>query len=102
VPHTIYAEPFVGMGGVFFRRDQRPKCEVINDWSEDVATFFRVVQRHYIAFMDMLRWQITSRAGFERLRAQTRQPSPTSNARPASSTCKSSRSAGKSPPEPSA
>jgi DNA adenine methylase len=70
VPHTIYAEPFVGMGGVFFRRDQRPKCEVINDWSEDVATFFRVVQRHYIAFMDMLRWQITSRAGFERLRAQ--------------------------------
>ncbi|MFT4028011.1 MAG: DNA adenine methylase [Novosphingobium sp.] len=70
VPHTVYAEPFVGMGGVFFRRDQRPKCEVINDWSEDVATFFRVVQRHYVAFMDMLRWQITSRAGFERLRRQ--------------------------------
>jgi DNA adenine methylase len=70
IPHTIYAEPFVGMGGVFFRRDQRPKCEVINDWSEDVATFFRVIQRHYVAFMDMLRWQITSRAGFERLRRQ--------------------------------
>lgn len=69
-PHTVYAEPFVGMGGVFFRRDQRPKCEVINDWSEDVATFFRVIQRHYVAFMDMLRWQITSRAGFERLRRQ--------------------------------
>jgi DNA adenine methylase len=69
-PHTIYAEPFIGMGGVFFRRDQRPKCEVINDWSEDVATFFRVIQRHYVAFMDMLRWQITSRAGFERLRRQ--------------------------------
>lgn len=68
IPHTIYAEPFVGMGGVFFRRDQRPKCEVINDWSEDVATFFRVIQRHYVAFMDMLRWQVTSRAGFERLR----------------------------------
>ncbi|NKJ40830.1 DNA adenine methylase [Novosphingobium sp. SG720] len=58
------------MGGVFFRRDQRPKCEVINDWSEDVATFFRVIQRHYVAFMDMLRWQITSRSGFERLRRQ--------------------------------
>jgi len=70
IPHTIYAEPFVGMGGVFFRRDQRPKCEVINDWSEDVATFFRVIQRHYVAFMDMLRWQVTSRAGFERLRRQ--------------------------------
>jgi DNA adenine methylase len=43
---------------------------VINDWSEDVATFFRILQRHYVAFMDMLRWQVTSRAGFERLRAQ--------------------------------
>jgi DNA adenine methylase len=69
-PHTVYAEPFVGMGGLFFRRDQRPKCEVINDWSEDVSTFFRVIQRHYVAFMDMLRWQITSRSGFERLRRQ--------------------------------
>jgi DNA adenine methylase len=36
---------------------------VINDWSEDVATFFRILQRHYVAFMDMLRWQVTSRAG---------------------------------------
>ncbi|MDK4806099.1 MAG: DNA adenine methylase [Novosphingobium aromaticivorans] len=70
VPHTVYAEPFVGMGGIFFRRDQRPKCEVINDWSEDVATFFRILQRHYVPFMDMLRWQVTSRAGFERLRRQ--------------------------------
>jgi DNA adenine methylase len=70
VPHTLYAEPFVGMGGIFFRRDQRPKCEVINDWSDDVATFFRILQRHYVPFMDMLRWQITSRAGFDRLRRQ--------------------------------
>ncbi|MFN3469788.1 MAG: DNA adenine methylase [Novosphingobium sp.] len=43
VPHQTYAEVFVGMGGVFLRRDRRPKGEVINDWSEDVATFFRVV-----------------------------------------------------------
>lgn len=70
VPHTTYAEVFVGMGGVFFRRDQRPKSEVINDWSEDVSTFFRVLQRHYVAFMEMLRWQVTSRAGFEKLMRQ--------------------------------
>lgn len=69
IEHRAYAEVFVGMGGVFLRRDQRPKCEVINDWSEDVATFFRVVQHHYLAFLDMLRWQITSRAGFEKLAA---------------------------------
>jgi DNA adenine methylase len=66
-PHDAYAEVFVGMGGVFFRRNQRPKAEFINDWSEDVATFFRVLQHHYVAFMDLLRWQVTSRAGFERL-----------------------------------
>jgi DNA adenine methylase len=70
VPHTTYAEVFVGMGGVFFRRDQRPRAEVINDWSEDVATFFRVIQHHYLAFLDMLRWQVTSRAGFDKLLRQ--------------------------------
>lgn len=69
MPHATYAEAFVGMGGVFFRRDRRPNAEVINDWSEDVSTFFRVVQRHYQPFMDMLRWQVTSRAGFEKLAA---------------------------------
>jgi DNA adenine methylase len=69
IPHRTYAEVFVGMGGVFFRRDHRPRAEVINDWSEDVSTFFRVVQHHYVPFLDMLRWQVTSRAGFEKLRA---------------------------------
>jgi len=67
IPHECYAEAFVGMGGIFLRRDCRPKVEIINDWSEDVATFFRVLQHHYVAFMDMIRWQLTTRAGFERL-----------------------------------
>jgi len=67
VPHQTYAEVFVGMGGVFFRRDERPPAEVINDWSEDVATLFRVLQHHYVAFTEMIRFQITSRAGFEKL-----------------------------------
>lgn len=66
-PHTLYCEPFMGMGGVFFRRDQRPKAEAINDKSQDVATFFRILQRHYQAFLDMFKWQLTSRADFERL-----------------------------------
>lgn len=68
-PHELYCEPFVGMGGVFFRRDRRPKAEAINDKSRDVATFFRILQRHYQAFLDMLKWQVTSRAEFERLMA---------------------------------
>jgi len=67
VPHQLYVEPFVGMGGVFFRRRQRPRAEVINDISRDVATLFRILQRHYQQFLDVLKWQVASRAEFERL-----------------------------------
>lgn len=66
-PHQCYAEPFVGMGGVFLRRSLAPKAEIINDASQDVATFFRILQRHYPQFMDTLRFQITSRSRFEQL-----------------------------------
>lgn len=69
IPHTTYAEAFVGMGGVFFRRSSRPKAEVINDWSAEVHNFFRILQVHYIAFLEHIRFQITSRAEFERLAA---------------------------------
>lgn len=67
VPHSLYAEPFVGMGGVFLRRPARPKHEVINDLSADVTTLFRILQRHYQAFIDTLKWQFSSRAEFDRL-----------------------------------
>lgn len=67
IPHDTYVEPFVGMGGVFLRRASRPRAEVINDLSGDVANLFRILQRHYPQFMDVLRWQVTSRAEFARL-----------------------------------
>jgi DNA adenine methylase len=67
IPHQAYVEPFVGMGGVFFRRRQRPKLEVVNDLAGDVATLYRVLQRHYVFFVEMLRHKVTSRAEFERL-----------------------------------
>lgn len=70
VDHQIYAEPFVGGGGVFLRRDLRPKLEIINDLSGDVATFFRVVQEHYPALMDELKFKLSSRAEFNRLMGQ--------------------------------
>lgn len=66
-PHTTYVEPFVGMGGVFLRRPFRARAEVMNDISADVSNLSRILQRHYVPFMDMLRWQITSRAEFDRL-----------------------------------
>lgn len=68
VPHTAYCEAFVGMGGVFLRRRLVPRAEVINDISGDVAGFFRILQRHYPQFMDTLKFQITTRAEFERLK----------------------------------
>ena len=68
-PHDTYAEPFVGMGGVFFRRRSRPRKEVINDISADVVNLFRLLQRHYQQLLDVLKWQICSRAEFDRLMA---------------------------------
>ncbi len=67
INHTTYAEPFVGMGGVFLRRNYIPKAEIINDYSRDVVNFFRVLQRHYQAFLDMIKWRFSSRAEFDRL-----------------------------------
>ncbi|MDB5586211.1 MAG: methyltransferase [Devosia sp.] len=69
IPHTTYVEVFMGMGGVFLKRRLAPKAEVINDLSGDVANLFRILQRHYPQFMDTLRFQITSRHEFERLKA---------------------------------
>jgi DNA adenine methylase len=67
VPHSLYAEAFVGMGGVFLRRTKRPRAEAINDISRDIATLFRILQRHYPQFLDTLRFGLTTRAEFERL-----------------------------------
>jgi DNA adenine methylase len=76
VPHSIHAEPFVGMGGVFFRRTRVPRCEVINDRNGDVVNLFRILQRHYPQFMDTLKFQITSRREFERLKASCHSHGP--------------------------
>lgn len=65
--HDAYAEPFVGMGGIFLRRTRRPRAEFINDRGREVYTLFRVLQEHYVAFLDLLRFQITTQANFERL-----------------------------------
>lgn len=69
-PHDLYGEVFAGMAGVFFRRSRAPKTELLNDISRDVITFFRVLQNHYQALMDMLKWQLASCAEFERLMGQ--------------------------------
>lgn len=65
--HRSYAEPFVGMGGIFLRRTRRPPAEFINDRGREVYNLFRVLQEHYVAFLDLLRFQITTQANFNRL-----------------------------------
>ena len=65
--HQTYVEPFVGMGGIFLRRRHQAKAEVINDYSREVATLFRILQRHYPQFLETLRFQLTTRTEFERL-----------------------------------
>lgn len=66
-PHQVYAEAFVGMGGIFLRRSKAAPVELINDYSRDVATLFRILQRHYPQFMETLKFQLTTRVEFERL-----------------------------------
>ncbi len=69
VQHECYAEPFVGMGGIFLRRTLRPKVEIINDISSDVVNLFRILRHHYLPFMEMLKFQITSRDEWDKLLA---------------------------------
>lgn len=61
VDHVLYAEPFVGMGGIFLRRDKRSKAEVINDYGRDVSNLFRILKYHYVPFVEMIRWNLTTR-----------------------------------------
>lgn len=67
IEHTTYVEPFFGMGGVFFRRRQRPHAEVINDRSKELYNFFRQLQQHYVALIECMKWQLTFRSEFDRL-----------------------------------
>lgn len=67
-PHDFYLEPFVGMGGVFFRRAKRPRVEIINDWSGDVANLFRCMRAHAGPLTELTAWMLASREEFYRQR----------------------------------
>ena len=67
IPHRCYAEPFVGMGGVFFRRKQRPKSEILNDANGEIVNLFRIVREHPDELTRQFEWALSSRAEFGRL-----------------------------------
>ena len=67
IPHRCYAEPFAGMGGVFLRRTQRARSEIINDLNGEIVNLFRIVREHPEELMRQFRWTLAARATFNRL-----------------------------------
>lgn len=49
----------------------RPKCEVINDINQDLIILYRVLERFYVYFVDMIKFKLGSRAEFMRLLEQS-------------------------------
>ena len=67
IPHKIYAEPFVGMGGIFLRRTQIPKAEIINDINGELVNLYRIVRRYPNTLYKETEFMFASRQEFERL-----------------------------------
>lgn len=67
IPHKIYAEPFVGMGGIFLRRTQIPKAEIINDINGELVNLYRIVRRYPNTLYKETEFLFASRQEFERL-----------------------------------
>ncbi len=66
VPHRCYAEPFAGMGGVFFRRTRRPSAEIINDIDGEIVNLFRAVREHPDELQRQFGSVLAARQEFER------------------------------------
>ena len=67
VNYSVYAEPFFGMGGIFFRRKIKG-AEFINDLNRDVWNLFQVLRTRYTEFIEFCQWSIASRMEYERLK----------------------------------
>lgn len=66
IQHKIYAEPFVGMGGIFLRRTQIPKAEIINDINGELVNLYRIVRRYPNTLYKETEFMFASRQEFER------------------------------------
>lgn len=67
IQHKIYAEPFVGMGGIFLRRTQIPKAEIINDINGELVNLYRIVRCYPNTLYKETEFMFASRQEFERL-----------------------------------
>ena len=59
--HTLYSEPFVGGGAVFWAKPKSP-VEVINDTNRELINFYQVLQRDYISLEKEIRISLHSRS----------------------------------------
>ena len=67
IPRRCYAEPFVGMGGMFLRRATRPKSEIVNDINGEIVNLFRILREHPDELIRQFEWALSSRGEFRRL-----------------------------------
>ncbi|RQO65084.1 methyltransferase [Pedobacter sp. KBW01] len=58
--HTLYCEPFIGGGAVFFAKE-KSEVEVLNDTNKELINFYRVVQNNFISLEMMIRISLHSR-----------------------------------------
>lgn len=59
--HTVYTEPFVGGGAVFFAKP-KSEVEVINDTNKNLITFYRVAQTDFTSLEKEVRITLHSRS----------------------------------------
>lgn len=67
--HQCYVELFAGGAALFFMREQRAQCEVVNDIDGQLINLYRVVQHHFDEFVRQFDYTLTSREVFARLQA---------------------------------
>lgn len=78
--HRVYVEPFAGSLSVLFAKE-RSHHEVVNDLSDDVVHFLRVLRDHTSALERACRLTPHSRREFETAAAQPHHPDPVERAR---------------------
>ncbi|PCI11855.1 MAG: methyltransferase [Flavobacteriaceae bacterium] len=59
--HTLYAEPFVGGGAIFWSKP-KSDVEVINDTNRELINFYEIVQNQFIDLEKMIRISLHSRS----------------------------------------
>lgn len=58
--HTMYAEPFIGGGAVFFSKPAS-HVEVINDTNKELINFYRMLQNRFVELDSMVKVTLHSR-----------------------------------------